>query len=129
MTGSLTAFQHLQLITPVLGVQLHQAPVAEDEHVDLGQSGQQLHVAVVSLGDCQFPQQPGQADVLDGVTFAARLVSQRADQPGFACAGGARDQHVEAFPYPLTACERLDQCLIQAPGILVVDVFQGGAVP
>jgi hypothetical protein len=51
-----------------------------------------------------------------------------AGQPGLADAGRTGEQDIEVLPDPLTGSQRLDKGFIQAPGVAIVDVLQGGIV-
>ena len=46
-------FQHLQQIAPILGIQLHQAPVIQEQDIHLGELGQQLGITAIALPLCQ----------------------------------------------------------------------------
>ena len=60
-------FQDLQQITTMLGGQFGQTPVIEDQDFGFGERSQELGISAVALGDRQFLQQSGQAQILDGV--------------------------------------------------------------
>ena len=49
-------------------------PVVEHEPSGLGQGGEELGVTSIALGDGPLRQEPGQAQVLSGVAFAAGLM-------------------------------------------------------
>jgi len=54
------------------------AEVIEDDEVEARELGEELAVTAVALGDGEFTEQSGQAQVADGVAIPTGLVGQRA---------------------------------------------------
>ena len=105
-----------------------QAPVVQDQQVGLGITRHQFGEAAVAVGQAQFLQQAWQAQVAHAVAVAAGLVGQRAGEPGFAYAGWAADDQVQAVAQPLAAAQLQDQRLVQPARAAVIDVFQAGVM-
>jgi hypothetical protein len=121
--------EKLQEVTPGGGVEGGQSPVVEDQQVGLGIAGHEFGESAIGVGQSQFLQQPGQAQIAGGVALAAGLVGQGAANPGLADAGGAEDRHVEAFADPVSAGQLGDESLVQTARGAVVEVFQASALP
>ncbi|MNN22709.1 hypothetical protein D3C81_1360820 [compost metagenome] len=80
------------------------------------------------MGQAQLFHQARQTQVAHAVAVPAGLVGQRASEPGFAHAGGAADDQVEAIAQPLSAAQLQDQGFVQAARAAVVDVFQASVM-
>ena len=79
--------EDLQKLTALAFIDLDQAPVVNDQHLDLGDLFEQLRQAAIGRGAAQGPKQCRRIEVERPVDFAARLVCQRTSDEGFAAAG------------------------------------------
>ena len=57
----------LEQVAPVLGAELGQPPVVDDQDLGLGERGEQLGIASVGACDGQFGQEPWQSSILDSI--------------------------------------------------------------
>ena len=120
------AWVGLEEVAAVVGVELGESEVVEDEEVGFGEGGEELGVAAVAAGDGEFVQEPGDAQVQCGEAVAAGVVSECTGEPGLADAGGSGDEDVEAFAQPTCGGEGVDECLVEAPWVAIVDVLDAG---
>lgn len=87
--------------------------------------GEEFGVPAIALGDCEFAEEPGDAVVLNGESFTAGFVSERAGEVGFAGAGGSGDDAVVALTNPLAGGQREHEGFVEAAPGSIVDVFAG----
>ena len=90
----------LEQVTTILGAELGEAEVIDDQDLGLGERGQQLGVGSVGARDGQFGQQSRHAPIRSAVTEAARAVGQRTSEPRLSDAGRTDDEGVEVFADP-----------------------------
>ena len=81
----------LEQVAAVLGAELRHPPVVDDQDGGLGDRGEQLGIAPVGARDGQLGEQAWEAPVRDGVSVAARAVSEGAGYPTLSHAGQASD--------------------------------------
>ena len=128
MSGSIAVLDDLEQVASVLGVELRQAPVVDDEDLGFGDGGEELGIASVGACDGQFAQQPRQAPVRGAVSIAARAMGQRTSEPGLSHAGRTGDEAVEVLADPASIGERQDEVLVQSSRLSEVDVFDARGV-
>nr|CAA55962.1 unnamed protein product [Pseudomonas fluorescens] len=112
---------------PGIFLQRRQAPVVQNQDIDLGQLLQGAPEATVAVGDAQLLQQARGAQVQRAVALATGLVAQGAGEPGLADAGRAGQQQVVPLTDPVTTGQGRDQALVQRAATAPVEVFQAGA--
>lgn len=118
---------HFQQVMPGIFLQRRQAPVVQNQDIDLGQLLQGAPEATVAVGDAQLLQQARGAQVQRAVALATGLVAQGAGEPGLADAGRAGQQQVVPLTDPVTTGQGRDQALVQRAATAPVEVFQAGA--
>jgi len=72
--------EDIEEIVPFLRAERGEAPVVEDEDVDLRPAGEDPGQRAVAAGDVQFVAEPRHAAVEDGVAVATRLLPERAGE-------------------------------------------------
>lgn len=93
-TIDMAVVHDLEQIAALFVVQGGQPPVVDDEHVGLGQCGEELQVPSLALGLQDLGEQPGSSAVDDVEPVSARLLAESAGEIGLAGPGGADDQDV-----------------------------------
>ena len=88
---SMAVLDDLEQVAAVLGAELRHPPVVDDQDGGLGDRGEQLGIAPVGARDGQLGEQAWEAPVRDGVSVAARAVSEGAGYPTLSHAGQASD--------------------------------------
>jgi antirestriction protein ArdC len=126
--GLIAVIEQVQQVAPPFVVEQSQAPVVEDEHLDLGEGGHEFEVAPVDPGAGQFVEQARQALIQGGVAVPAGGIGQGARQIGFAHAARTGDEYVLMGADPI-AGEQPPHCgAVQAARVAVVDVLGHGGL-
>jgi hypothetical protein len=73
-------------------------------------------------------EKTGSTFVQNRKAVAASLVAEGASDPTFARSGRAGDDQMSMFPDPITGCQALKQCAIEAAWGAVVDIFDDGSL-
>src|SRR6185437_3277452 len=107
-------------------IEILQAPVVQDQHVDLRELREPARKAAVAVRDLQFLEQPRNAHVERREALAARLLTERAREPGLARARWPGQDQVLRVAHPVTAAQRSDDALVKAAALPVLDVFDTG---
>ena len=115
-----------QQIVAGLSVDGFQGEVVQDQQLDAEQRAAEPGVTAIALGQSQISEHFVGALIKNGLLVAARLVSQRASEPGFTNAGRTADDQVVVFINPFADDEGLEQRSIQAARRAVIDVLDGG---
>ena len=119
----------------MVGVELGEPEVVEDEEVGSGEGSEELGVAAVAASDGEVVQEPGDAQGQSGEAVTAGVVGEGTGEPGLADpryghsgagAGGTGDEDVEAFAQPSPGGEGVDEGLVEAPWVSGVDVLDAG---
>ena len=87
----MSVFDDLEQVASVLGTELGQAEIVDDQDVGLGERGEELWIAPIGARDGQLGEQPCQAPVRGAVSIAARAMGERAGNPRFSDAGRSSD--------------------------------------
>lgn len=122
----MAVIEHFQQVATVGVVEHREPPTIDDKHAYPRQLLEQLHAAHVGAPDALFVKQARQTHVVGTAARAARLVRQRASEPGLAHAGGAGKQHVLFFRQPQPCQQPLIQRLVEPARVAVVSVLGGG---
>src|SRR5206468_12370860 len=101
-------------------------PVVDTEQVQPGDPAEEPGERAVQTGRCQVVQQPGQPGVQYAVTFARRLVAERAGQPGLPDPGRPGDQNRPVLPYPAGAGQFAHHAAVEPARRAQVQVLQTG---
>lgn len=117
---------HFQQIVPFALHQRRQAPVVKDEQIGLGERCQPLAEAPIGMRHLEFIEQSGNPDIKHGQPLPARLIAQRASNPGLAAAGGAGQDQVLLEANPVAAGKVRHLPLIQSATGSVIDVLDAG---
>ena len=120
---AIAVFGNLEQVAAVLGAELGEAEVVDDQDLGLGERGEELGIASVGARDGQFGQQPWQAPVRGAVTVAARAMCQCTSNPRLSDAGGPDDEDAEVFADPAPVGQRQDEVLVEPTGRAEVDVL------
>ncbi len=104
------------------------SPVVDDEEVYAQQTAQHAVVAAGAARDGQRLEKPRGAEVADGESPAAGVVSEGAGEVALSRAGGTGDDAVFVAAQPVAFGEGMHEGLVQSAGLAVVDVFDAGVL-
>ena len=104
--------EHFEQIVARALIEILQAPVVQDQHVDLRELRQPAAEAAVAVRDLQFLEQPRNAHVEHREALAARLLTERACEPGLARARWPGQDQVLRVAHPVAAAQRGDDALV-----------------
>ena len=120
--------QDLQEIVAIRGSQRFQAPIVQDEQIDLGKLREAPREAPVTVTDAQFVEEPGHAQIAYGEPRSAGLVSKRAGKPRLAGAGRPGHDHRLAVPDPAAGRKAAHERPVETAGRARDEVFKRGVV-
>jgi hypothetical protein len=115
-----------QKVTALTVGQWSHGPIIDQEDVDAGNPVQQLAKAAVGAGDSQIAKQTGSADVKRCESFADRFLSQSLGDETLTDATGSSDDQVMVLANPVAGRQTADELAVEATGMTIVDVFDGG---
>ena len=118
----------LEEVAPLIGRQIGEAPVVEDEEFDAGDGLEQASMAAVAACQRQRIEQPRHAMIEHRAIVSAGLVRQRASDPTFADAGRADDDQVLMLIDPVAGGELGEQRLVEPARRLHIDVLDDGVL-
>lgn len=87
----MSVFDDFEQVASVLGTELGQSEVVDDQHVGLGERGEEFGIAPFGARDGQLGEQPCQAPVRGAVSVAARAMGKGTSDPRFSDAGRSSD--------------------------------------
>ena len=100
--------------------------IVNDENVDLGNRGETLAEAAVSVADAEFVEEPRRTQVERGEALAAGLLRKGASKPRFARTGCTVDQQILRLADPVTAGKARELTAIESAAGAVIDVLHAG---
>ena len=119
-------FEELQQVEALLVAQPVRAPVIEDQQLDAGELIDQTGKPAVQAGHGHVLEQPGHADIGDGVIKARGLVREGTGQPCLSGAGLAGENDLFVGLDPVALGERQDLAPVEAAAGAEVDIFDAG---
>ena len=124
--GGVSVLEEFEQVAAMVGIELGEAEVVEDEEVELGEGGEEFGIGAVAAGDGEVVQQPRQSQVQRGESVAAGLMGERTGEPGLSDAARSGDEDVEVLAQPAPAGKREDEGLVESAGVAEVDVLDAG---
>src|SRR5437762_1386152 len=115
--------EHFEEIVSLLGPERGEAPVVEDEDVDLRPAREEAGQRAVAAGNVEFMAESRHAAIEDGVAVAARLLRERTGDVRLPAARRADHEDVLGLGDPLAGGEALDERAVEAAGMAEVDVL------
>ena len=76
-SGCVAVLEDFEQVATMVGVELGEAEVVEDEEVELGEGGEQFGIGCVATGDGDVVQESWDAQVQRGEAVATGLVGER----------------------------------------------------
>jgi hypothetical protein len=110
-------------IVSFLSAERGEAPVVEDEDVDLRPAREEPRERAVAAGDVEFVREARHAAIEDGVAVAARFVAEGTGDIRLAAAGRADHEDVLRLRDPVPGGEALEERAVEAAGMAEVDVW------
>ena len=114
---------------PGLGVEWLQAPIVEDQEIDLAEAAADAGVSPVASRQRQFSKQLRHALVEHRAVVAAGFMAQRAGQPALAHAGWPTDYQIVVPIDPIARHEFLEQRPVEPAGGAVIDILHQRVLP
>lgn len=93
--------------------------------MDLGQAGKGFEMGAIAPGLVQGGKESWGSEVKDGIARACGEVAEGAGDKTFADTGGAAEKHGAVILDPLGGGEIEEDLFMEAPGVTIVDVFDG----
>ena len=121
-------FNDLEEVASLFVRQARHPPVIQDQEVGLGIGVHELGVASVAFGDGEILEEPGNAQIQGGMSFAAGFVSQGAGQVALTGTGGPGDEAVVALADPLASGQGEHELFVESAPPGVVDVLERGVL-
>ena len=90
-SSAVAVLEDFEEVVAGLGSERFETPVVEDQEVDGAEAFETAGEAAVAVGQDEFVEQLGRADVEDRLVVAAGFVAEGAGQPTLAHAGQAND--------------------------------------
>ena len=125
-TAAVALFQDFEQIVAGLGIERLEPPIVEDKQLDAVQGAGEPGVAAVAASQDEIAEQLGDALIEDGAVVTASLVPERAGEPAFADAGGARENEIVMGVNPVAGPQLLEHGAVEPSGGAIVDVLDGG---
>lgn len=129
--GAATApiFNDFQQITAFPVAERGESPIVEDEEIGLGELVQESRVRAVATCHREIAEEPGQADVADGVPLPARAMTEGAGEPRLPGARGSDEEDDFVVAEPVPSGEAEDDAPIETTLGAEVDILHARRDP
>jgi hypothetical protein len=126
---AVAVIDEFQEIAALFCIEFTHSPIIQQQEMSFGDGGEEFAIAAISFGDQEILEESGDSQIEGGETFSASLVSECAGKKGFTGPCGAGNDEVMVLFDPVAGLELCDQSFIDPPGGVIIDIFDGSALP